>query len=95
MLMLTIIAVLTGATLGVRFKVLVLLPAIIFAGVAILIGGLAYSSSSSSIVIALAIAIAGLQIGYLGGGVIISYATLPPGRRRAWPRHRAVSGPAR
>jgi hypothetical protein len=95
MLMLAIISILIGATLGLRFKVLVLLPAIIFAGFAILVGGLAYSSSFSSIVAASAIAISGLQLGYLGGSVIFYSANLSAENGRAWPRPRAMSGPAR
>ena len=95
MLMLAIISILIGATLGLRFEVLVLLPAIIFAGFAILVGGLAYSSSFSSIVAAWAIAIAGLQLGYLGGSMILCFATPSPRSGRAWPRPPAMSGPAR
>jgi hypothetical protein len=95
MLMLAIISILIGATLGLRFKVLVLLPAIIIAGFAILVGGLAYSSSFSSIVAASAIAISGLQFGYLGGSMILRFATFSLGSGRAWPRPPAMSGPAR
>ena len=92
MVVLAVISILIGAGLGVRFKVLILLPAIVFAWLAILSGGLAYSSGLSSILAALAIATAGLQIGYLAGGLILCYATLPPGSGRVWTRHRAVSG---
>jgi hypothetical protein len=93
MFMLAIISVLVGATLGARFNVLILLPAMLFAGLAIAIGGLAYSSSLSSILAALVIALSSLQIGYLAGGVIIYHVVPGAGGARAWARHRAMSGP--
>jgi len=95
MFMLAIISALVGATLGARFHVLILLPTMLFAGLAIAIGGLAYSSSLSSILAVLVIALSGLQIGYLGGGLIIYHVIPGAGAARAWARHRALSGPFR
>jgi hypothetical protein len=67
MLMLAIIAVLTGAALGLRFKVLVLLPVIGLLILGVPIVGLAYSRSIPSIALDLGLSIAWLQLGYLGG----------------------------
>jgi hypothetical protein len=67
MLMMAIVAVLTGAVLGLRFRVLVLLPVIGLLILGVPIMGLAYSRSVPSIALALGLSIAWLQLGYLGG----------------------------
>ena len=54
-----------GAALGVRFKVLILIPAIGLAFMAILAGGVARGDSALAILIAAVLASSGLQIGYL------------------------------
>jgi hypothetical protein len=92
MLALVLISILIGAGLGWRFKVLVLLPAIVFGVLFVLAGGIAYPGAFSSLIMATALVVTGLQIGYLSGAVFIRYVVLPPGISRS--RHRAVSGPA-
>ena len=54
-----------GAALGVRFKVLILIPAIGLAFMAIVAGGVARGDSALAILIAAVLASSGLQIGYL------------------------------
>jgi hypothetical protein len=54
-----------GAALGVRFKVLILIPSIGLAFIAILAGGVARGDSASAILIAAVLASSFLQIGYL------------------------------
>jgi hypothetical protein len=65
--MLILLVFLLGAVLGMRFKVLILIPAIAFALIAILVGGVARADSVSAILIAIVLTSIGLQIGYLSG----------------------------
>lgn len=67
MSVLTLLAFLTGTVLGMRFKVLILIPAIGLASIATLVDGIAHSHSASVILIASALASICLQIGYLCG----------------------------
>ena len=97
MMMLAVITFLAGALLGMRFKCLVLVPALAFVVVAVLSGGIAHSEDGSSIALAIVIASVGLQAGYLGGLFTIHAAvTMRAVRiRKAVPHtRRAVSGHA-
>jgi len=67
MSMLILLVFLLGAVLGMRFKVLILIPAIAFALIAILVGGVARGDSVSAILVAVVLASICLQIGYLSG----------------------------
>ena len=58
---------LVGIALGLRFKVLVLVPAIALAAIFALIVGLARGDGFGSIVLAMAIVGIALQLGYLVG----------------------------
>jgi hypothetical protein len=66
-LALAIIGVFVGIALGLRFKVLVLVPAIASAIIFVLIVGLARGDSFWSIVLATVIVGIALQLGYLVG----------------------------
>lgn len=68
--MLAITTACIGAILGLRFTVLVLVPAMIVSSIAIFGIGIAYGDSPWSMVIAVLLAITALQIGYLAGSVI-------------------------
>ncbi len=70
MTMFAITAVLIGAALGQRFKVLILVPAIVITSAAILGFGMAQNSNLWSILLVMALTITALQMGYLGGAVI-------------------------
>jgi hypothetical protein len=72
MSMLIVSVFLIGAALGVRFKVLILIPAIGLAFIAILAGGIARSDSASAILIAFVLASICLQIGYFCG-IVMQY----------------------
>jgi hypothetical protein len=50
-----------------RFKVLILIPAISFAAVAILAGGIATNATLPAILLAAVLASIGLQVGYFSG----------------------------
>jgi hypothetical protein len=67
MLTLAITALLTGILLGLRFKVLVLVPIMALAIGAVLAGGIAHHEEAGSVALAMLIAAASLQVGYLGG----------------------------
>jgi hypothetical protein len=69
-LALAIISVFVGIALGLRFKVLVLVPAIASAIIFIVITGLARGDGFGSIVLATVIVGVALQLGYLIGIVL-------------------------
>jgi hypothetical protein len=60
-------ALLVGAALGVRFKVLILIPAVAFAFIATVVAGVARGDSASAILIAAVLAGSSVQIGYICG----------------------------
>ena len=67
---------LIGATLGLRFKVFVLLPATFLSVLAIVSAGIAHSDGYRSILLTAIFAIAALQIGYLAGSTVIAFVTV-------------------
>jgi hypothetical protein len=67
MVSLAILGTICGALLGLRFRVLALLPAIAVSAVVILGGGLAVGVGRWLIVLGLVVASITLQIGFLGG----------------------------
>ena len=62
-----ILALLLGAVLGMRFKVLVLLPAIACAVIIVATGGIASGVHGLAIVVMAVVASICLQLGYFGG----------------------------
>ena len=83
MSMLILLAFLLGAVLGMRFKVFILIPAIGFALIGILAGGIAGGNSVSGTLIAAVLALSCLQIGYLLGNIArYSVALTRAGRPR-------------
>jgi hypothetical protein len=95
MSVLATITFMTGIVLGMRFKFLVLIPATVFAVVAIVAVGVAHADDTSSMVVAMLIATICLQAGYLGGlfgryaAVVMRAARI----RKAHPQARsAISG---
>jgi hypothetical protein len=70
MTMCAMTAILIGAVLGLRFKVLILAPAIVFGSAATLGIGMAHSHSIWFVSLAIVLAITALQLGYLAGAVI-------------------------
>ncbi len=94
MILLVIISLLAGALLGLRFKVLILVPAIIFTFISTLGLGIGHGDGIWSILLAIVFAVTAVQMGYLGGtftGFII------PGHRiyTGLPGPAAAQGPAR
>jgi hypothetical protein len=84
MSMLMLLAVLAGAVLGMRFKVLILVPAIGLMIVAVLVGGIVRGDGVSIVTITAFLAASCTQIGYLGGTVTRHTMTLlRAGRLRA------------
>jgi hypothetical protein len=70
MVTLAIAAIIIGALLGQRFKVLVLVPAIAVGSATTFGVGMAHDDSLCSVLLAMVLAISALQMGYLGGVVI-------------------------
>ena len=91
---------LIGATLSVRFKVLILFPAIGLATVGTAAVGIAHGDSVGAVMLTIALVAVALQIGYLFGVVmraVIASLGVPErkgamveklavGSTRAWPR---------
>jgi hypothetical protein len=73
-LQLTIIGMLAGIALGLRYKVFVLVPAVTLALLFTAIAGIAHGEHLGSILLAMAILGATLQFGYLSGIVIHAVA---------------------
>lgn len=69
MLILAMAAILLGAVLGLRFKVLILLPAAVVAVAIIIAADLTEHSSLSTTVVDVVLALASLQMGYLAGAI--------------------------
>ena len=67
MTMFTMTAVLIGAVLGQRFKVLILAPAIVISLAVILAFAIAHHNNLWSTLLVMALITTALQIGYLGG----------------------------
>jgi hypothetical protein len=76
MIMLAAMSIAVGAVLGARFKVLILVPAIIFAILIILIGALVWPLTFASTVITMVVVISSLQVGYLLGVVILQLSRI-------------------
>jgi hypothetical protein len=68
-------AFLIGAILGLRFRVLVLIAPVIIGFVAILAVGIASGSGAGFILFAVFLGLTALQLGYVAGAVIGSFAT--------------------
>jgi hypothetical protein len=69
MLTLAMAAILLGAVLGLRFKVLILLPAAVVAVAIMVAAGSIEHSSFSAIAVDVVLTLAGLQMGYLAGAI--------------------------
>ena len=95
MLMLALLATVVGAALGLRFKVLVLLPAFIVGALVIVVMSIIQHSSVVSAIAVTAYVVIGLQIGYLFG-VILGRSVIMHLRsyRVAWPA-RHIAGNSR
>jgi len=67
MLTLTIVTILVGAVLGLRYKVFILLPAVTFVLVFVIGVGVARGAGIWRIALDMMVATAALQLGYAGG----------------------------
>jgi len=70
MMILALISLLAGAALGMRFKVLVLVLGIALTLLLVACIGLGRGDSLGTFLLMAAVAVASLQIGYFGGGII-------------------------
>ena len=82
MSMLILAAFLFGTLLGIRFKVLVLIPVIGLALLATVTAGLIHRDSASAILVAAALNACGLQFGYLFGVVARHSVIMARGHHR-------------
>jgi hypothetical protein len=81
-----------GAILGLRFKVLVLVPAMLFVLVAALADGILRGQTLVHVVAAALIGVATLQVGYLAGVAIrFAWVRLPHVLRRRQSPQRSIT----
>jgi hypothetical protein len=73
---------LLGAFLGIKFRVLILIPALGAILLTVVAIGIAHADAVWAILITLAAAVSSLQIGYLGGAIIQYALALPTTDRR-------------
>ena len=59
-----------GALLGLRFKVLILIPAIAVSSAAVIYAGLTRETSAGSILLLIIMTTAAIQFGYFAGAII-------------------------
>ncbi len=81
---LLIVTTLTGILLGMRLKVLILIPAIASFSLVVVVLGVARGDGALAILVAAVIAASALQVGYLGG-ILTKYGAAAP----AGPSHQA------
>jgi hypothetical protein len=100
---LAIIGVVVGIVLGLRYKILILVPAVPFAMIFAIIVGVARADSFWSIALTTVAVVTAVQLGYLAGIVIhAAIASLRPPRKEggksdseigyAWQHHWQVDG---
>jgi hypothetical protein len=79
---LAVIGAVVGIVLGLRYKVLILVPAIMFATIAAIIVGVAHADRFWSIVLMTVELMTAIQLGYLAGTVTRAAiaAILPPSK---------------
>jgi hypothetical protein len=65
--MLTAFTIATGAVLGLRYKVLILVPALLFVLLAVIGGGVARGAGIWAIALEMLVASTALQLGYVAG----------------------------
>jgi hypothetical protein len=65
----TIVSVLVGALLGMRFRVFILLPVVLLAVAIVATVGLARESGAWRILLEIVVVMTALELGYLGGSV--------------------------
>ena len=92
MFSLAIVCALIGAVLGLRFKVMVLVPTIAICTMAIALGNIAFGGGAWMAAIETAIAITLAQVGYLGGAAIRLFLAAP---RDAGARHASTAAASR
>jgi hypothetical protein len=73
MLAIAIFGAAVGVVLGSRYKMIVLVPAMVLASVATFAVGFASGADPHSIVVAILAIVVSLQFGYVSGGVAAAY----------------------
>jgi hypothetical protein len=85
MLIVMLISILVGAVLGMRFKVVILVPGVAFGLFAVTAAGLAHRDSLGTVALVMVLIATGLQLGYLFGTatrfVVAGARPAPAGRR--------------
>jgi hypothetical protein len=76
--LITVVAILGGAVLGLRYKVLILAPAITFALVFVAGVGLAREAGIWWIALDMVVVTTALQLGYLGGSALAAACCVEP-----------------
>jgi hypothetical protein len=90
MIMLTVLSLGLGAVLGLRFRLFILVPIILFSAVVGTIAGFAQGADFWPTILKIIVASAALQIGYLVGAAAVFFIAL----RRAADKPRSSRGTA-
>jgi hypothetical protein len=70
MMPLTILSIFAGATLGLRLRVLILLPVIMGGWLMTILIGISIGTTTLSVIVSMALIATGLQLGYLVGSLL-------------------------
>ena len=84
MLILAMAAILLGAVLGLRFKVLILLPAAVVAVAIMAAADSVAHNSLSTTAVDVVLVLAGLQMGYLAGAIAGGLMGVAPHSEAPW-----------
>ena len=84
MLILAMAAILLGAVLGLRFKVLILLPAAVVAVATMAAADSVAHNSLSTAAVDVVLVLAGLQMGYLAGAIAGGLMGVAPHSEAPW-----------
>jgi hypothetical protein len=84
MLILAMAAILLGAVLGLRFKVLILLPAAVVAVAIMAAADSVAHNSLSTTAVDVVLVLAGLQMGYLAGAIAAGLMGVAPQSQAPW-----------
>jgi hypothetical protein len=79
-----VVGTITGVLLGLRFKVLVLVPASLLATAVITVSGFVSGHEPGMIALTVFGAVASLQIGYFVGGILLERTVVPNRPPECW-----------
>jgi hypothetical protein len=92
MMILILIGGLVGAVLGLRYKVFALVPVICLALAIVAVGGVARGDDLRQLVVSMIVIAASLQLGYVGGILVLGSTRVISHGPASLPTSRGMSG---